>query len=170
MDFPIVGLLDDEVSERWLWKHFHPEGVRCPHCTASIAHARVFRRTRRSHVTVHRCGQCQGIYTVYSRTVFAAKHLRPAQVVVLLRGICKGEPTAALARELGVSRTTVHTLRHQLQARAQQLQPTTPLADRHAETDEMFQNAGEKRGKTRRFGRPAAAAGQQAPRARDVCE
>lgn len=133
----------------WLWKHFHPEGVRCPHCTASVAHARVFRRTRRSHVTVYRCGQCQGIYTVYSRTVFEAKHLRPAQVVVLLRGICKGEPTATLARELGVSRMTVHTLRHQLQAQAQQLQPTTPLADRHTETDEMFQNAGEKRCKTR---------------------
>lgn len=170
MDFPIVSLLDDEVSEMWLWKHLHPEGVRCPHCTASVAHARVFRRTRRSHVPVYRCGPCQGIYTVYSRTLFAAKQLRPAQVVLLLRGICKGEPTATLARELGVSRMTVHALRQQLQAQAQQLQPTTPVQDRHTETDEMFQNAGEKRRKARQSRRPATAAGQQTPRTWHVCQ
>jgi hypothetical protein len=50
-----------------------------------------------------------------------------------------------LAEELGVSRSTVHELRKELQENARRLQPDAPLADEHIETDEMFQsNAGEK--------------------------
>jgi hypothetical protein len=78
---------------------------------------------------------------------------------LLLRGICKGESTATLARELGGSRMTVHVLRQQLQAQAQQLQPTTPVPDQQTETDEMFQNAGEKRRQARQSRRPATAPG-----------
>jgi biotin operon repressor len=50
-----------------------------------------------------------------------------------------------LAKELSLSRTTVHELRKHLQANAQSLQLDGPLIDEHVETDEMFQNAGEKR-------------------------
>ncbi|MEJ7871949.1 MAG: hypothetical protein WKF67_06795 [Rubrobacteraceae bacterium] len=50
-----------------------------------------------------------------------------------------------LAEELGVSRSTVHELRKELQENARRLQPDTSLTDEHVETDEMFQNAGEKR-------------------------
>jgi hypothetical protein len=61
-----------------------------------------------------------------------------------LRGVAKGESSMRLAQELGVSRSTVHELRKELQRNAQRLQPETPLVDEHTETDEMFQNAGEK--------------------------
>jgi transposase-like protein len=159
MDFPVADLLDDELSEQWLLKHFHPKGLKCPHCDAHRSQARPFRRTRRSHVMVYRCRQCQGLYNVYSGTIFQARHLRPAQVVVLLRGVCKGEPTATLARELSLPRSTVHELRQQLQQNARAMQPDTPLPDAEAETDEMFQNAGEKRRKARRSGRPATPTG-----------
>jgi hypothetical protein len=111
---------------------------------APIAGASV-RRTRRSQVTVYRCHECQGLYNAYSGTIFQARHLRPSQVVMLLRGVCKGEPTATLARELGLPRSTVDGLRQQLQPNAQAMQPGTPLPDDVTETDEMFQNAGEKR-------------------------
>lgn len=144
MDFPIVDLLDDELSEQWLLKHFHLRGLKGPRCHASVKQARTFRHTRRSRVTVYRCRACQSLYTLYSGTIFEAKHLRPAQVVLLLRGICQGEPTASLARGLSLHRMTGHELRKQIQARAQQLQPQTPLPDRTTETDEMFQKAGEK--------------------------
>ena len=50
----------------------------------------------------------------------------------------------SLSEELGVSRTTVHELRERLQASAKRL-PEAHLDDTHTETDEMFQNAGEKR-------------------------
>jgi transposase-like protein len=156
MDFPVVHLLDDELSEQWLLKHFHPKGLQCPHCGAKLKRARVFRHTRRSQVTVYRCRTCAGLLNVYSGTIFEAKQLRPSQVVLLLRGICKGEPTATLARELGLARATVHGLRQRLQQRAQQLQPETPVPDQVTETDEMFQNAGEKRRKAPPSPRSAA--------------
>jgi hypothetical protein len=66
-------------------------------------------------------------------------------VVLLLKGVSKGESAMRLAEELGVSRSTVHELRKELQENARRLQPDTSLTDEHVETDEMFQNAGEKR-------------------------
>ena len=47
--------------------------------------------------------------------------------------------------EIGLSRPTVHSMRRVLQSNAQVLQPNSPLADEQTETDEMFQNAGEKK-------------------------
>ena len=145
MDFPIVELMDDDVSAIWLQKYFHPEGLTCPHCDADVTEARQFRTTKKSRLTVYRCQHCQGIYNLYSGTLFAGRHLRPAQVVLLLRGVCKGESAASLGRELGISRQTAHDLRQQLQANAERLQPQEPLPDGETETDESFQNAGEKR-------------------------
>jgi hypothetical protein len=74
-------------------------------------------------------------------------HLTPEQVVLLLRGILKGESSQTLATELGLNYKTVLTLRHLLQERAHQLQPDDSLLDLQTETDGMFQNAGEKRNK-----------------------
>jgi len=145
MDFPIVELIDDELGAMWLLKHFHPNGLKCPHCDARLEQAREFRQTKKSKLMVYRCGCCQGIYNLYSKTVFEGRYFRPAQAVLLLRGVCKGDPTAEIAREIGVSRQTVHDVRHELQANAQRHQPQEPLPDEQTETDEMFQNAGEKR-------------------------
>jgi len=160
MDFPIVDLFDEDISTAWVLKYFHPRGLKCPHCQASVKQARPFRQTKRSRLCVYRCKKCQSIYTLYSGTVFEGKHLRPAQVIGLLRGVCKGEPGLTLARELRLSRTTQHELRQALQANAQRLQPTTRLNDQRTETDEMFQNAGEKRPKTRGSRRPTTPSGQ----------
>jgi transposase-like protein len=148
MDFPILEITEDDLAEQWLQKHFRPKGLRCPHCAASVRHARPFGQTRRSHVTQHRCRQCEKVYTVYSGTVFANKQLRPTQVILLLRGICQGESSATLARELELAYDTVHHLRQAIQRNAIRLQPDTSLPDAVTETDEMFQKAGEKRRKT----------------------
>ena len=67
------------------------------------------------------------------------------QVILLMRGICKGETTRELATELELNYKTVLTMRHKVQANADSEQPKTTLPDLHSETDEMFQNAGEKR-------------------------
>jgi len=145
MDFPIVDLLDDDMSLVWLHKHFHPNGLKCPHCGTGVEDACAFRRTKTSGLMVYRCRSCQGVYNLYSGTVFEGRHLRPAQAVLCVRGVCKGEPTSTMARELKVSRQTALGLRRRLQANAEKLQPITPLSDTRTETDEMFQNAGEKR-------------------------
>lgn len=145
MDFPVVDLLDDDRSRIWLLRHFHPEGLQCPRCRTGVDKAYRFRQTGRSRLQVWRCKKCAQTYTLYSGTVFAGRHLPPPQVVLLLRGVVQGKSTAQLARELGLSRTTVHEIRKQLQANATLLQPLAPLPDERTETDEMFQNAGEKR-------------------------
>ncbi|MFN8455412.1 MAG: hypothetical protein U0401_12220 [Anaerolineae bacterium] len=64
--------------------------------------------------------------------------------MLLLRGVIKGQPSAELGREIGVSRQTLLELRHKTQSLADQHQPQSALTDERTETDEMFQNAGEK--------------------------
>ncbi len=126
-------------------EHFHPTGVRCPHCGAEWSKASEFRTTRKSQLKVYRCRRCRGIYNLYSGTIFEARQLKPAQVVLLVRGVLKGESAATLARELAMSRTTITELRHLIQANAAHLQREESLLDNVVEADELFQNAGEKR-------------------------
>lgn len=145
MDFPIIELLDEQASKDWLEEHFHPEGMRCPQCGASRDAARAFRQTRESKLVVYRCYECDGVYNLYSGTLFEGSRLRAEQVVLLLRGVLKGQPSSEIAREVGVSKPTVLLWRHRLQAQAAEQQPQTPLPDSEAEVDEVFQNAGEKR-------------------------
>ena len=147
MDFPILDITDDALAEHWLRKYFHPNGLQCPACQAGRQCARSFGQTRRSQVMQYRCRQCDKVYTVYSGMIFANKYLCPAQVIRLLRGTCKGESAASIARELQLAYDTIHHLRQQLHTNAIRLQSETPLPDAVTETDEMFQNAGEKRRK-----------------------
>ena len=64
----------------------------------------------------------------------------------MARGVVKGEQAQILAREVGVCRQTVQIIRQQLQANALVLQPDNPLdEDEQTETDELYQNAGEKK-------------------------
>ena len=82
--------------------------------------------------------------SIATGTVFAGRQFRPSQVVLLLRGICQGVSSSQLGRELGISRQTVLSIRRKLQSSAEQIQPEDALPDAEVETDEMFQNAGEK--------------------------
>jgi transposase-like protein len=145
MDFPIIGLLDDETCIDWLMEYFHPDGFRCPHCGAPHAESRFFRVNCGSGLEVYRCHRCHGVYHLYSGTVFEGSQLTPTHVVLLLRGVLKGQPSAELAREIGLTKKTVLKWRHRLQTNAERVQSETPLPDLETESDEMFQNAGEKR-------------------------
>jgi predicted RNA-binding Zn-ribbon protein involved in translation (DUF1610 family) len=146
MEFPIIELLDCKRSEAWIKEYFHQDGFKCPSCGASVEEAREFRQTERSQLTVYRCRNCGTAYNLYTGTVFQQRHLTPMQVVLLMRGICKGESSNMLAAELELDYKTVLDLRHSIQANAEAEQPKEPLPDERTETDEMFQNAGEKRG------------------------
>lgn len=144
MDFPIIDLIDEEEATDWLLKHFHPEGLHCPHCSACVKEARHFGKTRSSQLQIYRCFSCDGVYNLYSGTVFQQTQFTVSQAVLLLRGICQGVSSSQLGRELGVSRQTVMSIRGVLQANAELMQPCSALSDAVVETDEMFQNAGEK--------------------------
>lgn len=106
----ILDLMDDELSAVWLLKQLHPNGMKCPHCGRGVEHAREFRRTTKSHLVVYRCNSCQGIYNLYSGTILAGKHLRPAQAALLLRGAYKGRPITTIAHEIGVDQRTIQEM------------------------------------------------------------
>ena len=150
MEFPIAELLSPAESTQWILDFFHPQGLQCPNCGEPAEHAYVHRTTKKSQLTVYRCRECGAVYNLYTGTIFQQRHFTPPQVVLLLRGVLKGEPSLTLAAELNVSLHTVREVRRDLQERARLLQPNTPLSDSHTETDEMFQNAGEKGRKARR--------------------
>jgi transposase-like protein len=141
IDFPIAELLDDSSCTIWLERHLHPHGLVCPHC--GHAEWRVFRA--QGSFPAYRCWACEGYYTLLTGTVFAKTRQRPATLVLLLRGIAKGEPTARLARELGLSRKQLHTLRQRIQANLNTTAPTDMMTGTTFEADELYQNAGEKK-------------------------
>jgi|SRR5215471_2762844 len=141
IDFPITELLDDSICTLWLERYLYPDGLKCPHCGSTAR--RLFRH--QGHFPGYRCRGCEGYYTLLTGTAFAKTRQRPATLVLLLRGIAKGEPTARLARELGLSRKQLHTLRHRLQANLNATAPTEMMAGTTFEADELYQNAGEKK-------------------------
>jgi transposase-like protein len=141
IDFPIADLFDDSLCLLWLERHLHPDGFICPHCRS--ANRRLFRH--QGYYDAYRCRDCDGYYTLLSGTVFEGSRKRPAVLVLLLRGISKGEPTARLARELHLSRQTVHTRRHQIQSNLNENAPTDTMEGQKFEVDEIYQNAGEKK-------------------------
>jgi len=169
MEFPITNLLSPDESEQWILEHFHPQGLRCPWCQSPVERANRFRVTRKSKLPVYRCRDCKHIYNLYTNTVLQQHHLTPQQAVLLLRGILKGETTNELAAELELNYLTVLTLRREIQQNAERLQPETPVPDLEAESDELFQNAGEKRSKVRQSPPASPSARQQAARSRHLC-
>jgi transposase-like protein len=167
MIFPITDLLDVQESIQWMTTYFHPNGLRCPGCNATTAQARLF-RTRKRGLADYRCQLCQQVYNLYTGTIFSGSNLDPRRLVLLLRGICKGEPSTVLAQELSLSRPCVHRWRKRIQASAFVMLSQVALTDDDTETDEMFQNAGEKRRKAQQSTRPTASSSQQATRSRQL--
>ena len=145
MEFPIINLLSPAQSEQWLLEHFHSEGLKCSWCKSPVERANVFRVTRKSELSVYRCKDCQSIYNLYTGTVFERRQLRPQPAVLLIGGVLKGEPSDVLARERELNYVTVLQLRRKIQDHARLLQSEEPVPDFEAESDELFQNAGEKR-------------------------
>jgi transposase-like protein len=141
IDFPIAELLDDSICLLWLERYLHAEGFTCPQCGS--VERRLFRD--QGHFPAYRCRACEGYDTLLTGTVFANTRQRPATLVLLRRGMAKGEPTARLARELGLSRKPLHTLRQRLQTHVNNTASTDVLIGTAFEADELYQNAGEKK-------------------------
>jgi transposase-like protein len=141
IDFPVTELFDDSLCLLWLSRHLHADGFVCPQCGS--ANRRHFRT--QGYYDAYRCRACDRYYTLLSGTAFEGSRQRPATLVLLLRGITKGEATARLARELQLSRQTVHTLRQRIHSNLNDNAPTTVMEGQTFEVDELYQNAGEKK-------------------------
>jgi transposase-like protein len=157
IDFPITDLLSDDECVTWLEAYLHPEGLVCPQCGS--VERRLFRE--QGYFPAYRCLNCEGYYTLLSDTVFEKTHQRPATLVLLLRGIAKGESSARLSRELGIGRKRVMELRHTMQNNLYETLPIAVMEGQTFEADELYQNAGEKRDAASGPERPTARACQQ---------
>ncbi len=164
IDFPISELLDEEASREWLERQQHPKRLRCPKCGSK--ERRVARK--KGPVPAYRCLECDCYHTIFTGTVFEKTRQKPSKLVLLLRGIAKGESTARLARELPMSRKQVHTLRRRIQLNLLNRLPSGKMAGAEFEGDELYQNAGEKKHPTSRPTRSAAKKGKQAARTRHI--
>jgi hypothetical protein len=90
IDSPMAELLDDRSCLIWLARHLHPDGFPCPH-----GHRPELRLCRQQgDCPAYRCRVCDGSYTLLTNTVCEKTRQRPATLVLLLRGMAKGEPTA----------------------------------------------------------------------------
>ena len=163
IDFPLNGLLNEAACLTWLEHNLHPNGLHCPRCRSAQR-----RIARPALVPAYRCKGCDRYYTALSGTLFQKTRQPPSKIVLMLRGVAKGETTARLARELAISRKQMHTLRGRVQNNLYETLPTHALEEPAFEADELYQNAGEKRAAPPGRGRPAPAAGQQEARARHL--
>ena len=165
MDFPIVEFMDEDACYRKIIEILHPDGLACPRCQSRDGF-RVHRRTR-DPVLDYRCS-CGRVFNAFTGTAFHKTHRRPAEILLILRGIAQGTTTARLARELNRHRQHLLQLRHRLQEQAFRGADPLPLDDPAVEADEMYQNAGEKRRAASRSRRPAAPPGQSTTWARQL--
>jgi transposase-like protein len=166
MDFPIAELLDEDACYAKLVAWLHPGGLACPRCGRGDR-MRVH-RSRRAPVLDYRCGHCRRVFNAFTGSALQGTRRRPGHLVLIVRGIAQGVPTAQLARELGCDRSELLALRHRLQDAAFRNRDRMPLGDEVLEADEAYQNAGEKGRAAPRPRRSAAAAGQQGPRPREL--
>jgi transposase len=143
MDFPLVDLLNQQACYDYLLQVLHPHGVTCPRCQHQDG-LDVHRR-HRAPVLDYQCNHCGCVFNAWTNTPLANTHRKPAELILILRGILQGVPTARLAREMKCDRKHLLELRRKLQGLVEQFQKQDPaLVDGVTEVDEMFQNAGEK--------------------------
>lgn len=139
--YKIDHLLDEEKCYRHLIELLHGGNLCCPACKCEQKRVHSYRR---APVLLYQCKGCGKFFNVFTRSVFQGTHYACSVVVMLLRGVAQGVSTAQLSKELGLDYSNLLKLRHQLQENAYENLPIEPLADQVTETDEMFQNAGEK--------------------------
>jgi hypothetical protein len=168
MDFPITDLRDGPACSAQLVDWLHPDGLAGPRCHRDDRMA-VHRRGR-DPVPDFRCGHCRRVFNAFTGTALHGLRRRPRELVLIVRGLAQGVPTARLDRELGCDRSELLNLRHRLQDLAFGNRDIMPLDDRVPEADETYQNAGENRRAAPRPGRPAAAPGRRDARARHLGE
>lgn len=139
--YKLDHLLDEEKCCGHLIELLHGGNVCCPTCKSDQKRVHSYGR---APILLYQCKGCGKFFNLFTRTLFQGTHYACSVVVMLLRGIAQGVSTAQLSKELGLDYSNLLKLRHQMQENAYENLPIGALADRVTETDEMFQNAGEK--------------------------
>ncbi len=114
MTFPIQSLMDEQACDDDLLKVLHPGGLHCPH-GHPLAAAQGTHDRHRAPLVDDRCKTCGAVFNLFTQTSWSKTRYSCATIVLLLRGIAQGVPTAHLARELGIDRAHLLEHRHEMQ-------------------------------------------------------
>jgi len=143
MIFPIEKLLDEQRCYDYLLKILYPKDLHCPN-GHPLPPGQAPHDRSREPILVYRCRICGAVYNLFTGTIWSGTRYSCATIVLIMRGIVQGIPTEHLAEELEIDRSHLLELRHQIQELAMSSLPSSPLSDTQTESDEMYQNAGEK--------------------------
>jgi predicted RNA-binding Zn-ribbon protein involved in translation (DUF1610 family) len=141
MQYAIDDLLDEDKCYGHLLEHFHNGKLSCSSCGGSSYRAH---QSIRKPVVQYKCSDCGKFFNVYSKTAFQGTHWPCSKVVMVLRGFSKGESTLKMSKELKLGYPNLLALRHELMENAHANRNVEPLPDKATESDEMYQNSGEK--------------------------
>lgn len=141
MQWPIHDLLDEDKSYQELIRLLHAGQLCCAKCNGLNYYRH---RYYRDSMDKYRCRDCGHVFHIFSGTIFSGTRMKCSKIVMILHGFIKGQSTRSLAAELKMDRKHLLNLRHKAQENLFGNRPKSPLTDRVTETDECYQNAGEK--------------------------
>src|SRR5512142_1696739 len=116
MDFSLIDYLDENACYAKLVELLHPDGSVRPRCGERQCLG-IHRRHREPGLD-YQCGTCGRVFNAWTGTFLQGTQRRASEILMILRGIAQGTPTAQMARELGCDRRHLLALRHRLQEHA----------------------------------------------------
>jgi transposase-like protein len=126
--FPIGDLLDERACHDFLLRRLHPTGLACPQ-GHRLPPDQAPHDRHRAPIGDYRCRACGAVFNLFTGTIWSKSHYPCSTIVLILRGIAQGTPTAHLAAELGIDRGHLLERRHAIQALlARRLSPLTAAA------------------------------------------
>jgi len=143
LQFPVQDLMDYDSCYSYLLGLFHPKGFHCP-CGTRLEGSQKVHKYRKNKLPCYKCKHCGKVFNLFTGTVFSGVHYNCITIVLMLRGFAQGKTTMHLCKELSVSYNSLLEWRHRLQELAFENRSIAPLPDAAVESDEVFQNAGEK--------------------------
>lgn len=141
MQWPIHNILDEQKSYTELLNKIHGGNLVCAKCKSNNYKRHSYYR---DSINKYRCSDCLHVFHIFSGTVFSGTRMKCSKILMILRGFVKGQSTRSLAKELEMDRKHLLNMRHKIQNNAFNNRPQSPLPDEATETDECYQNAGEK--------------------------
>jgi transposase-like protein len=127
LTFPSQSLMDEQACYAYLLKVWHPQGLPCPQghplAAAQGAHDR-----HRAPLLDYRCTTCGAVFNLLTGTLWSKTRSSCATMVLMLRGVAPGVPTAHLAGELGLDRAHLLEHRHEMQPLSEPRVPPEPPA------------------------------------------
>jgi transposase-like protein len=127
--FPIQSLMDEQACYEYLRSVLHPQGLHCPQGHPLPAEQGAHDR-HRAPLLDYRCQTCGAVFNLFTNTIWSKARYSCATIVLILRGVAQGVPTAHLARELGIDRTHLLEHRHEIQKLIEQHFPPDGLGRR----------------------------------------